>query len=173
MIGLILHAFCPFDYCVSQTVNFSLNNTDVQCAHNRSGLLCGACKEGYSLVSGTSQCKQCTNSRLALPVPFAVMHGSSFGQLAPCLQTDCSNRNTQWPDILCQHCWSQSNYLLTKYQWNLPMLYHAASIAWLNLDFGIEACFYDGMDACLQQKMAAVCFPSIPLAVGRANDSHQ
>ena len=73
--------------------------------------------------------------------------GSSFGHLAPCLQTDCSKRNTQWPDILCQHCWSQSNYLLTKYQWNLPMLYHAAAIAWLNLDFGIEACFYDGMDA--------------------------
>ena len=48
---LILHPHCPFDYCVSHDeVVFSLNNTEKQCAHNRSDLLCGACKEGLSLV---------------------------------------------------------------------------------------------------------------------------
>ena len=66
-------------------------------------------------------------SCLALPVPFAVMGVILVILLLVCMLTDCSNRNTQWPDILCQHCWSQSNYLLTKYQWNLPMLYHAAT----------------------------------------------
>ena len=71
--GLILHPHCPFDYCVSQTVVFPLNNTDLQCAYNRSGLLCGHCKEGYSLVLGTSHCKQCNNSHLALIIPLAVM----------------------------------------------------------------------------------------------------
>ena len=72
--GLILHSHCPFDYCVSHDeVVFSLNNTDKQCAYNRSGLLCGACKKGYSLVLGTSQCKQCTNSHLVLLIPFALM----------------------------------------------------------------------------------------------------
>ena len=59
--GLILHPHCPFDYCVNDTVVFPLNNTDIQCAYNRSGLLCGACKSGYSLVLGSSICKQCTN----------------------------------------------------------------------------------------------------------------
>ena len=62
---LILHPFCPFDYCVSHTVVFPLNNTDMQCAYNRSDLLCGRCKKGYSLVLGTSQCKKCTNKYLA------------------------------------------------------------------------------------------------------------
>ena len=47
---LILHPHCPFDYCISHRVDFPLNNTDLQCAYNRSGLLCGACKNGYSLV---------------------------------------------------------------------------------------------------------------------------
>ena len=70
---LILHPHCPFDYCVNDTVVFPLNNTDIQCAYNRSGLLCGACKRGYSLVLGSSICKQCTNNYLALLVPFAVM----------------------------------------------------------------------------------------------------
>jgi len=71
--SLILHPYCPFGYCVSHRVDFSLNNTDLQCAYNRSGLLCGACKKDYSLVLGTSQCKQCTNIHLALLIPFALM----------------------------------------------------------------------------------------------------
>ena len=62
---LILHPHCPFDYCVTHTVVFPPNNTDMQCAYNRSDLLCGRCKKGYSLVLGTSQCKKCTNKYLA------------------------------------------------------------------------------------------------------------
>ena len=71
--GLILHPLCPFDYCVPHTVVITLNNTDIQCAHNRSGLLCGRCKKGYSLLLGTSHCEQCTDSHLALLIAFAVM----------------------------------------------------------------------------------------------------
>ena len=71
--GLILHPHCPFDYCVTKTVNFSLNDTNIQCAHNRTDLLCGACKEGYSLVLGTSHCRECTNNYIALLILFALM----------------------------------------------------------------------------------------------------
>ena len=39
--GLILHPYCPFDYCISDHVNITLNNTDKRCDNNRSGLLCG------------------------------------------------------------------------------------------------------------------------------------
>ena len=42
--GLILHPHCPLDYCKSNGVVFPLNNTDLQCANNRTGLLCGKCK---------------------------------------------------------------------------------------------------------------------------------
>ena len=70
---VILNPHCPFDYCVTQTVEFPLNNTDLQCAYNRSGPLCGACKKNYSVVLGTSHCKQCTNNHLVLIIPFAVM----------------------------------------------------------------------------------------------------
>ena len=110
--GVILHPRCPFDYCVNDEVAISLNNTDIQCAYYRSGLLCGACKEGYSLVLGTSHCKQCTNSHLALLIPFAVM-GVALVFFAPCLQTDSGHRNTQWLSVLCQYRWSQSYNLST------------------------------------------------------------
>ena len=38
---VILHPHCPFDHCVNDTVVFSLDDTDLQCAYNKSGLLCG------------------------------------------------------------------------------------------------------------------------------------
>ena len=72
---VVVHPHCPFDFCVSNRVVFPLNNTlsDRQCAYNRSGLLCGACKKGYSLVLGTFECRKCSNSHLALVIPFALM----------------------------------------------------------------------------------------------------
>ena len=42
----IAHSGCPFDYCVSSTAKFSLNESDLQCNYNRSGVLCGQCKPG-------------------------------------------------------------------------------------------------------------------------------
>ena len=50
---------------MNDAVVFPLNDTDMQCARGRSSLLCGACKDGYSLVLGTSQCMQCNNTYLA------------------------------------------------------------------------------------------------------------
>ena len=40
---------CPLHFCNSSVVSLSLNNSDLQCVYNRSGILCGKCKEGLSL----------------------------------------------------------------------------------------------------------------------------
>ena len=70
--GFIHHRYCPLDYCTRESRYINLINPDKQCNYNHSGLLCGKCKEGLSLVLGGSQCKQCSNSYLALLVPFAL-----------------------------------------------------------------------------------------------------
>ena len=70
--GLILHPHCPFDYCKSETINITLNNSDVQCDHNHSGILCGACHQQLSLTLGSSRCLPCSNTFLSLVVPFAI-----------------------------------------------------------------------------------------------------
>ena len=139
---LILHPHCPFDYCVNAKVNFSLNNTDVQCAYNRSGLLCGACKQGYSLVLGTSQCWKCTNSHLALLVPFAVMGVTLVFLLLICKLTVATGTLSGlvfYANIVGAN---RAIFLPVKSTDSLSVF-----IAWLNLDFGIETCFYNGMDA--------------------------
>ena len=69
--------------------------------------------------------------------------GNSAGLLAPSLQTDSGNRNTQWPSVLCQYCWSQSYHFLPVESTDALSVF----IAWINLDFGIETCFYNGLDA--------------------------
>ena len=70
--GLILSPHCPFDYCNSGLYNLTLNNTNEQCNHNRSGILCGGCKPGLSIVFGNSECLPCTNSYIFLFALFAM-----------------------------------------------------------------------------------------------------
>ena len=70
--GLILSPHCPFDYCKSKPVQFKLNETDLQCDYNRSGLLCGSCQPGLSLVLGSNRCLRCSNNYLSLLIVFAV-----------------------------------------------------------------------------------------------------
>ena len=140
--GVILHPRCPFDYCVNDEVAITLNNTDIQCAYYRSGLLCGACKEGYSLVLGTSHCKQCTNSHLALLIPFAVMGVALVLLLLACKLTVATGTLSGLVFY--------ANIVAPNRTIFLPVESTDAFsvfIAWLNLDFGIETCFYDGMDA--------------------------
>ena len=33
---------------------------DLQCAYHRAGILCGECKNGYSLILGNSECRKCS-----------------------------------------------------------------------------------------------------------------
>ena len=138
---LTVHPQCPFDNCVSHAVNFSLNNTDVQCAYNRSGLLCGACRNEYSLVLGTSRCKQCTNYHLYLLILFAVKGVALVFLLLICKLTVATGTLSGllfYANIVgINH-----NIFLPAESFNLSVF-----IAWLNLDFGIETCFYNGMDA--------------------------
>ena len=140
--GLILNSLCPFDYCVSQAVNFPLNNTYLQCAYNRSGLLCGACKKGYSLVLGTSHCKQCTNSHFALLIPFAVMGVALVFLLLVCKLTVAIG--TLIGLVFYANIVGPNRTIFLPVESTDAL---SVFIAWLNLDFGIETCFYNGMDA--------------------------
>ena len=69
---LILHPHCPFDYCMSSNVRFTITSLHLQCAYNRTGPLCGSCNARLSSVFGSSQCLRCSNHYLALLLPFAL-----------------------------------------------------------------------------------------------------
>ena len=140
--GLVLHPNCPFQYCVNGDIVFPLNNTDIQCAYNRSGLLCGHCMQGYSLVLGISQCRKCTNSHLLLLVPFALMGVALVFFLFVCKLTVATGTLSGlvfYANIIG----ANRTIFLPEKSANAFIVF----IAWLNLDFGIKTCFYNGLDA--------------------------
>ena len=47
---------CSLDYCLPHSSYLDLSNPDTQCQFDRTGLLCGKCKKGFSAVFGTSKC---------------------------------------------------------------------------------------------------------------------
>ena len=139
---LIIHPQCPVDYCVKHKVVFSLNNTDAQCTHNRRDLLCGRCEEGYSLGLGTSKCWRCTNSHLFLLIPFALMGVALVLMLFVCKLTVAMGTLSGLVFY--------ANIIGVNRAAFIPVESTNAFnvfLAWLNLDFGIETCFYNGMDA--------------------------
>ena len=108
----------------------------------RSGLLCGRCKKGYSLVLGTHQCRKCTNFYLVLLILFAVMGVALVFSLFVCKLTVATGTLSGLVFY--------ANIVGVNRTIFLPVIATDALsvfIAWLNLDFGIETCFYNGMDA--------------------------
>ena len=129
--------------CNPSNVSFMLNDTDPQCQQYKSGTLCGSCTTGYSLVLGSNECMKCTtNYNVALIILFAFMGIAlvvflialnltvSVGTINGLLFTGNIIKLYQ-PVFLGNHI-------------SIPVF--SQVVSWLNLDFGIAICFYNGMD---------------------------
>ena len=131
---------CPFDYCVEKPVNISLNSSqerDRQCAFNRSGVLCGECQQGLSLVLATSKCKECSNVYLLLTIPFAL---AGIALVVFILFFNITIATGTIHGLIFY-----SNLLPVNYFTQPSAL--TVFISWVNLDLGIETCFYNGMSS--------------------------
>ena len=150
--GYLLQPYCPMDYChppnkrVSVNLNID-NGSDSQCALKRSGLLCGTCRDGLSLSLGSSLCIACP---LYWPVicivllVAALLGGIALVALILYLNLTVAvgsingiifyanivgaNKSTFFPINI-----SNMKFLLT-------------FTSWLNLEIGIDTCFFEGMD---------------------------
>ena len=140
--GFIHHPFCPLDYCTTESKYINLRDPDKQCNVNRSGLLCGKCKEGFSLVLGTSQCKECSNVYLALLIPIAFA-GVLLVILLFLLHLTVA-AGTLHGLIFYANIVAANHHIFFPQSSNNPAVIF---IAWLNLDLGVQTCFYNGMDA--------------------------
>ena len=114
-----------------------------QCLLNRSGILCGQCAEGLSLMLGSNQCGQCTNDYIALIIPFAVA-GIALTAFVIVLNLTVSvgtiNGLIFYANIV------KIYEAIFFPNGSIPIL--SQFISWLNLDLGIETCFFDGMNSC-------------------------
>ena len=141
---VIVHEHCPFDYCKPDSFDLDLENPDEQCAFNRSGILCGACQNNLSHVFGTSTCRECSSLWALLWVPVIALAGIALVVLLVVLNLTVSvgtiNGLIFYANIV------RANHA-TFFPPNTTNSFLTWFIAWINLDLGIETCFYNGLDA--------------------------
>ena len=142
--GILVHDYCPFDYCYNKDTSIKLESPQDQCDFNRSDILCGACRSNFSHVFGTSRCKRCSNLWVLLIVPTVILAGIALVAFLTILDLTVSigiiNGLIFYSNIVRAN---QAIFFPTKENNTFLNVF----IAWLNLDLGVETCFYDGLDA--------------------------
>ena len=135
---------CPMDYCLVTPDTISLIFPDEECANRRSGVLCGACQLNYSITLGGSKCLPCTNryTFIWLIVIFALAGILLVTLLLVCNMT--ISQGTLNGLIFYANVIAISG--LTNVQNCSIHPFLSVFIAWVNLDLGIETCFYQGMN---------------------------
>ncbi len=142
--GIILYPICPFDYCITDEISLKVEDSDAQCNNNREGILCGQCSDGLSIVLGSSRCERCSDSYLALLLFFAaagVILVAFLLLLNLSVAVGTINGLIFYANIVAANL-----SLVYPSEPNTYLDILKVFIAWINLDFGIESCFYDGMD---------------------------
>ena len=147
--GIIYNRYCPLDYC--KTDNKIINIGDdpsKQCAYNRIGILCGACMENFSLAIGSSRCTECPNTHnVSLLLGFAAA-GVFLVFFILTLNLTVTQGLINGVIFYANVVWAYKIILFpSKAQENHYLTFLQVFIAWLNLDFGIESCFFVGLDA--------------------------
>ena len=137
IVGYTEH--CPPGYCLPNTT-INVTQPDIICRGNRIRWLCGECKEGYSIVLGSTDCYKCSNTlHTVLVLTFGILGGIVYVLLLFSLRLTIDLGtiggfifwlNIIWPAVIPSSNIAITNtglrymvYLLTsiKYQWNIPV----------------------------------------------------
>ena len=148
--GYLIHSSCPSDYCRSPRPPISINlnlpdGSDVLCAPNRTGILCGTCKSGYSVSLGSSHCISCPRywpGLLAAYIVVFILAGIALVALLLAFNLTVAvgtlNAIVFYANIVAI---TRNAFFLTS-----GVNFASVFISWLNLDLGFDSCLFDGMD---------------------------
>ena len=142
---LIAHT-CLFDYCeLGPKDNVTSLNFDVQCKNgsNRTGLLCGQCKDGYSIQFGSNNCARCSYGYIAMILYFivaGVIVIGLIGRVGITVSRGFLNGLIFYSNIIVPF---QSTLVMQ--QPNIGIHFFLYTFLVINLNIGFPICFYDGM----------------------------
>ena len=132
---------CPFNYCSREESHVNLNDPDSQCNYNHSGTLCGGCQPGLSLALGSNQCLPCSSKYISLLFPFSLA-GVSLVFFIKLLDLTISQGTLNGLIFYANIIKSNEELFIEANNSALTVF-----ISWLNLDLGVETCFFDGLTA--------------------------
>ena len=137
---------CPPNYCNTEFRKIILNESiaDLSCLNNRTGILCGQCKENYSAVFGSDTCySHCTDLYL-LTLPMYALAGLILVVLLFTLRLTVATGTINGAIFYANILGLSMDKLTQGY--NRPYLvFFRIVISLLNLDLGFPLCFYKGM----------------------------
>ena len=133
---------CPYNYCNRERINVTLQDPDSQCNFNHSGTLCGGCQPGLSLALGTNKCLHCPNTHIALLLPFALA-GVILVCFIKVVDLTIADGTLNGLIVYANIVKANEHLVYNEKQTN-PL---AVFIAWINLDLGIETCFFNDLTA--------------------------
>ena len=144
--SILFSTHCPFSYCNPSGKDIDLSNPDCQCVLNRAGILCGGCKRNYSLAIGSSRCIHCQNNNNLAFLIFFVGAGIFLVLVIAALNLTVTQGMINSLVFYANIIWAFQNILYPS-GFGKEFIVHKTFIAWLSLDFGIETCFFRGMNA--------------------------
>ena len=150
---ILAHSLCPFDYCKAEPVAINLYNPDPQCALNHSGILCGGCPPNLSLAIGSSRCLPCPDNKFVPLFLVFALAGILLILLIKVLDLTVSHGTIIGLIFYANAVWiHQGIFFSVKNETTDSDLLNYFTflkifVAWLNLDFGIETCFIQGLTA--------------------------
>ena len=145
--GTIYNEYCPHNYCNKGSKEIDLlRNSTGQCDFNRAGRLCGECKENYSLAIGSSHCIHCPNSNNFALVIFFTATGFLLVFFIGALNLTVTQGMINGLIFYANIVWTYQDVFFTQEgSTNIVLIFLKTFIAWVNLDFGIETCFVEGL----------------------------
>ena len=161
LTGYLVYPNCPFDYCLSTSPPIYLNKpngADAQCAFNRSSLLCGSCQPGLSLSLGSSHCLSCPSNWPVLLVTItlaALLAGIALVALLLVLNMTVATGTLNGLIFYTNIVYANKSILLPFQERNVITVF----ISWLNLELGIDTCYFPGMDTYIKTWLK-LAFPS-------------
>ena len=134
---------CPMDYCLPYSSNINLLHPDLQCRFNRTGILCSQCQHHLSMVFGSSRCMECTNIHILITI-IVLVAGIVLVVLLYLLNLTVTNGTINGIIFYANIISINDSVFLVNDNVFKPL---RVFISFVNLDLGIETCFYNGMDS--------------------------
>ena len=145
--GILLARYCPLNVCRTDEKLINLGtDPNAQCDFNHAGVLCGGCENNYSLAIGSSHCVRCSSDLPLLMFIFFGAAGFLFVLFILLLNLTVTQGLINGLVFYANILWTYKDTLFPPKQ-QQTLLAYQIFVAWLNLDFGIESCFIDGLTA--------------------------
>ena len=145
---------CPMDYCLPYSSNVNLLYPDSQCQFNRTGMLCSQCKHSLSMVFASSRCMKCTNIHILITI-IVIVAGIVLVVLLYVLNLTVTKGTINGIIFYANIISINDSVFLVNDNVFKPL---GVFISFVNLDLGIETCFYNGMDGYVK-KWLQLFFP--------------